>query len=151
MAGVEIKLIVRGICCLRPGVAGRSDRISVVSIVDRFLEHSRIYYFRNGGHDEVYLSSADLMQRNLDRRVELLFPVRAEPLMERIRGMLRAYLRDNARAWVLGADGRYAPRTRRGGEAPFRVQQHFADEALRAAGLEREAGTLQFRPRVKPA
>ena len=74
-AGVKIRLNVRGICCLRPGVKGASETIEVVSIVDRFLEHARIYYFRNGGDEEVYLASADWMARNLDRRVELLFPV----------------------------------------------------------------------------
>ena len=88
-AGVRIRLNVRGICCLRPGVKGVSETIEVVSIVDRFLEHSRIFHFRNGGDEEVYLSSADWMPRNLDRRIELLFPVGARPAAEGARGPRR--------------------------------------------------------------
>jgi polyphosphate kinase len=107
-AGVQIDLIVRGVCCLRPGVPGLSETIRVRSIVGRFLEHSRIYYFRNGDNEEVYLGSADLMSRNLDRRVETVFPVQAAALRERLRDeILGAYLRDTANAHLLQSDGTY--------------------------------------------
>jgi polyphosphate kinase len=107
-AGVQIDLQVRGICCLRPGIPGISETITVTSIVGRFLEHARIYYFRNGGQEEVFLGSADLMPRNLDRRVEILFPVQSLVLRETIlRDILQVHLRDNMQARRLLADGRY--------------------------------------------
>jgi len=107
-AGVDIDLIVRGICALRPGVRGVSDRIRVRSIVGRFLEHSRIYYFANGGQEEIYTGSADWMPRNLYERVEVLTPVRDELLRERVRGeILEAYLADNLKARILLKDGTY--------------------------------------------
>ncbi|NJP04415.1 MAG: polyphosphate kinase 1 [Chloroflexaceae bacterium] len=107
-AGVQVDLIIRGICCLRPGVPGLSEHIQVRSIVGRFLEHNRIYYFRNGGNDEVYLGSADMMQRNLDRRVETLFPVEEPVLVAFIRDtLLASYLQDNLRTRVLQSDGSY--------------------------------------------
>jgi polyphosphate kinase len=108
MAGVEIELQVRGICCLRPGVAGVSDNIRVTSVVGRFLEHSRIYYFRNGGEDEILLGSADIMPRNLDGRVETLFPVEDENLKIALRDeILAVHLADNAQCHQLGEDGQY--------------------------------------------
>lgn len=107
-AGVRIDLIVRGMCCLRPGVAGRSENIRVISIVGRFLEHSRIYYFRNGGSEQIYLGSADLMPRNLDRRVEVLFPVEDPNLIRRLRDqVLSMYLSDNTKARLMQASGSY--------------------------------------------
>ncbi|BDG09989.1 polyphosphate kinase 1 [Anaeromyxobacter paludicola] len=107
-AGVRVDLLVRGICCLRPGVPGVSERIRVVSIVGRFLEHSRAYWFQNGGQEEVYLGSADLMPRNLDRRVEVLFPVIDPGLVRQVRdGILETYLRDNARARQMRPDASY--------------------------------------------
>ena len=107
-AGVRVDLIVRGICCLRPGVPGVSENITVVSLVGRFLEHSRCYYFENGGDPQLYLGSADLMQRNLDRRVEVLFPVEDVTLRDYIvRDVLATYLNDNVQARRLLADGRY--------------------------------------------
>src|SRR6202045_2091728 len=107
-AGVDIDLIVRGICALRPGVRGVSDRIRVRSIVGRFLEHSRIFYFANGGQEEIYTGSADWMPRNLYERVEVLTPVRDELLRERVRGeILEAYLADNLKARILLKDGTY--------------------------------------------
>ncbi len=109
-AGVEIDLIVRGICALRPGIRGVSDRIRVRSIVGRFLEHSRIFYFANGGQEAIYLSSADWMPRNLYERVETMFPVKDPTLRDRIRHeMLDAYLADTVKARALRKDGSYVP------------------------------------------
>jgi len=107
-AGVAIDLLVRGICCLRPGLKGISETIRVVSIVGRFLEHSRVFYFENGGTPQVYLGSADVMERNLDRRVELVFPVEDPALAASIvRETLEAGLADSVRGRVLGGDGGY--------------------------------------------
>ncbi|MGZ8215886.1 polyphosphate kinase 1 [Methylomagnum sp.] len=114
MAGVEIKLIVRGICCLRPGVPGISENIEVRSIIGRFLEHSRIYAFENGGHPEVYAASADFLARNMFRRVEACFPIENKKLSDRIRDDLELYLKDDGQAWVLNSDGVYTRRTRQG-------------------------------------
>ena len=107
MAGVKIDLIVRGMCCLRPGVPGVSHNIRVRSIVDRFLEHSRVYWFANGGDDELFLASADLMERNLDRRVETGFPIESKKLQQRLKKELELYLADNSSASVLQPDGHY--------------------------------------------
>lgn len=109
-AGVRVDLIVRGICCLRPGVAGLSDTIRAVSIVGRFLEHSRIFHFANGGAAEFYLGSADWMQRNFDRRVEAVAPVERVSLHERLASLLELYLADNRQAWDLDADGHWRQR-----------------------------------------
>ncbi|HWP01727.1 MAG TPA: polyphosphate kinase 1 [Methylococcus sp.] len=106
-AGVRIHMIVRGICCLRPGIAGLSENIEVRSIIGRFLEHSRVYYFENGGEPEVYASSADFMARNMFRRVETCFPVENKKLAERIRADLDLLLRDDSQSWLLGPDGSY--------------------------------------------
>ena len=106
-AGVKIDLVVRGMCCLRPGVAGVSQNIQVRSVIGRFLEHSRIYYCLNGGEEVLYLSSADLMERNLDRRVETCFPVEGKKLILRVKKELEAYLADNTHAWILQSDGSY--------------------------------------------
>jgi len=118
-AGVEIDLIVRGICCLRPGVPGASERIRVVSIVGRFLEHSRIFYFLNGGADEYYFGSADWMPRNFDRRVETVVPVEDPSLHPRLRSLLELCLSDNRQAWDLLPDGGY--RQRHPGREPERA------------------------------
>jgi polyphosphate kinase len=109
-AGVEIDLIVRGICCLRPGIAGVSDRIRVRSIIGRFLEHSRIFSFANGGEEEFYIGSADWMPRNLERRVEVVTPVTDRPLQARLRALLDTCLDDNRQAWILASDGTYTQR-----------------------------------------
>src|SRR5438552_2256920 len=109
-AGVEIDLIVRGICCLRPGISGVSDRIRVVSIVGRFLEHSRLFYFANGGDDQFYFGSADWMPRNLDRRVEAVAPIDDVTLHPRLHSLLATCLADNRQAWDLAPDGTYTQR-----------------------------------------
>lgn len=109
-AGVSIDLIVRGICCLRPGVAGISDNIKVISIVGRFLEHSRIFYFYNNGEEEVYIGSADWMPRNLDRRVEAIIPVLNSDILIDLQEMLGIMLSDNRGAWDLQPDGQYIQR-----------------------------------------
>ncbi len=122
-AGVRIDLIVRGPCCLRPGVLGWSETIRVISVVGRFLEHSRIYYFGNGGAGEVYLGSADLMERNLDRRVEVVFPVEDPVLARHLRDViLPAYLRDTVNTRELLPDGSYRRIEPKAGEPPFDVQ-----------------------------
>jgi polyphosphate kinase len=106
-AGVIVKLIVRGVCCLRPGVPGVSDNIEVRSIIGRFLEHARVYAFANDGNQEVYAASADLMNRNMFRRVEVCFPIEYKKLHIRIMHDLELYLKDNSQAWLLKADGSY--------------------------------------------
>jgi polyphosphate kinase len=129
-AGVSTDLIVRGICSLRPGIAGVSDKIRVRSIVGRFLEHSRIYWFENGGQEEMYIGSADLMERNLDRRVETLMPVLDPDILAHLRDVvLHAYLRDTDRAMTLDSNGRYERPDSASGQ--FNAQQfllrHYSD------------------------
>src|SRR6478609_903979 len=122
-AGVEIDLTVRGMCSLRPGVPGVSENIVVRSVVGRLLEHTRIFYFENGGEDEVYISSADWMPRNLYERVEVLCPVQDPQLKQRLKSeILAAYLADNVKARFLDRNGRYMRAARRRGEAPFSAQ-----------------------------
>jgi polyphosphate kinase len=146
-ADVRILLNVRGICCLRPGVRGVSETIEVRSIVDRFLEHARVFYFRNGGHEEVYLSSADWMGRNLDRRLEMLFPVQDAALRRRLVGILETFFQDNVKARRLRPDGTYEPVPRDG--PAVRAQELFYREAVQAARSARESG-VRFRPLVRP-
>jgi polyphosphate kinase len=123
-AGVKVDLLVRGICCLRPGIRGVSDNIRVTSVVGRFLEHSRIFYFRNGGEEEIHIGSADLMPRNLNRRVELLFPILDADLRRRIRDqILGEYLSDNVKARRMNPDGSYKRVPRRNGEKEFNSQE----------------------------
>ena len=132
-AGVRVDLIVRGICTLVPGVPGMSETITAVSVLDRFLEHSRILYFANGGAEEVYLSSADWMPRNLTGRVELMFPVEQPDRRRRLVEALEAYLADNTQAHGLGSDGRYLRRTPAPGEERVRCQSVFYQRAQRRA------------------
>ena len=145
-AGVKVRLNVRGICVLRPGVTGISENIEVISIVDRFLEHARIYYFHNGGDDEVYLASADWMNRNLDKRIEIMFPVEADDQKREVLGALRAMFRDNVKARRLGADGVYKRVRRAKGDSPCRVQQFLQEEAHRTADVERDRSGTTFQP-----
>lgn len=121
-AGVKIDLIVRGMCCLRPGVPGVSHNIQVRSIIGRFLEHSRAYYFLNGGDEKLYLSSADWMERNLDRRVETCFPIEGKKLITRVKKELELYLTDNTQSWLLQADGSYVRSTPTGNQHPRNAQ-----------------------------
>jgi polyphosphate kinase len=109
-AGVQVELLVRGICCLRPGLPGTSDRIRVVSVIGRFLEHSRVWCFHNDGAPEFYLTSADWMPRNFNRRVEVAVPVEDPALHPRLLSLLETSLADNRQAWELSADGAYARR-----------------------------------------
>ncbi|MEO9226521.1 MAG: polyphosphate kinase 1, partial [Gemmatimonadaceae bacterium] len=122
-AGVEIDLIVRGICCLRPGIKGASENIRVISVIGRFLEHSRVFYFANDSDPEYYIGSADWMTRNFDRRVEAVVPVDDILLHEKLHSMLTTSLEDNREAWDLGADGVYTQRTPRGD--PVRATQEI--------------------------
>jgi polyphosphate kinase len=130
-AGIPIDLIIRGICCLRPGVPGISENIRVRSLVGRFLEHSRVYYFGNNGQEEIYLGSADMMQRNLDTRVEVLFPVESRQLRTRIvEHMLASLLKDTVNAHELQADGNYKRINPLEGEEPFDSQNWFISHPL---------------------
>jgi polyphosphate kinase len=132
-AGVKIELLVRGICCLRPGIPGVSENIEVSSIVGRFLEHSRIYYFRNGGDEEIYVGSADLMSRNLNRRVEVLFPVTDASLVKRLKNeILATYLADTVKQRRMKSDGSYV-RVTASGKRPVNSQQRLIERA-RASG-----------------
>ncbi len=136
MAGVPIDLMIRGICCLRPGVPGVSENIRVHSIVDRFLEHSRVFWWKSC--DELYLSSADWMPRNLNRRIEVAFPVLDPSLRKRItEDMLKTEFEDNTFAWALQPDGQYAPYQREG--EPTRSQSYFIDQAKQRAVGQRTA------------
>nr|MCU0493567.1 RNA degradosome polyphosphate kinase [Chloroflexaceae bacterium] len=134
-AGVQIDLVVRGMCSLRPGVPGLGETIRVRSLIGPFLEHSRIFYFNNNGKDEVYLGSADLMERNLDRRVEAVFPLEEPALKRYVRDeLLELYLRDNLRARELQSDGSYVritpPETGEVVDSQRRLQQVAVVEAV---------------------
>jgi len=145
-AGVQIDLIVRGICCLRPGVEGLSDNITVRSITGRYLEHSRIYYFFNEGYEDLYLSSADLMPRNLDRRIELLFPVEEENCRKRIMEILKIELEDTVRSHWLRSDGTYHKLDLRG-KVKLDSQIELCDLAINAAEIRKqEEDTRLFIP-----
>jgi polyphosphate kinase len=127
MAGVKIDLIIRGICCLKPGIKGLSENIHVRSIVGRFLEHTRCYYFYNEGKEEVFCASADLMERNLLKRVEECYPVENSKLKKRIIDNLNIYLQDNTQAWILHSEGNYSRLHPKDDEDPISAQQYFLE------------------------
>ena len=131
-AGVKIDLIVRGICCLKVGIPQVSENITVRSIVGNFLEHSRIFYFENAGNYEVYMGSADWMPRNLDKRVEILFPVEDASIMKEIRHILDIQLADNVKAQILQPDGTYVKIDKRGKNLVC-AQEYFCEEAMERA------------------
>jgi polyphosphate kinase len=128
-AGVEIRLFVRGICCLRPGIPGLSERIQVRAIIDRFLEHKRVFRFANGGSEEFYLSSADWMPRNFHRRVEVLVPLLDPAVRARVEDMLVTLASDNVKTWELNADGSYTKVPLPAAVPPMRSQQRFIEFA----------------------
>jgi polyphosphate kinase len=128
---VKILICVRGICALVPGVPGLSENIKVISVIDYYLEHSRIYYFANGGAEEMYLSSADLMHRNLERRVEIMFPVQDEKIRDELLDVLNAYFMDNCQARVLDSAGTWKHLSPSLDEKPFRVQKDMLSRAAR--------------------
>jgi polyphosphate kinase len=132
-AGVKIFLCVRGICTLIPGVPDLSENILVISVIDHYLEHSRICYFANGGAEELYQSSADWLPRNLERRVELLFPVQDEKIRAELRDMLNSYFQDNCQARSLLPDGTWRRLSPSAGERPFRAQRDMLSRAAREA------------------
>jgi polyphosphate kinase len=134
-AGVQIDLIIRGICCLRPGVKEVSENIRVQSIVGRFLEHSRIFYFHNRGEEEIYIGSADWMPRNLDKRVEAITPVEEPDIAKDLQEILGIMLADNRIAWDLQPDGRYIQR-RPAADCPQASSQEILMQmALQSAGI----------------
>jgi polyphosphate kinase len=148
-AGVDINLIIRGVCCLRPGIPGVSERITVRSIIGRFLEHSRIFSFYNDGDELIFLSSADWMTRNLDRRVELLFPIEEESTKEKVREILSLVLKDTVKARILNSDGSYSRIDKRGKEI-ISCQEKFHDMVLLEKNLfksdQKEIEQRTFRP-----
>jgi len=148
-AGVKVEMIIRGVCCLKAGVPGLSENISVRSIVGNFLEHSRIFYFFNDASPEVYMGSADWMPRNLDRRVEILFPVEDEILREKVIHILEVELEDNVKAHILQPDGSYEKEDKRG-KVLVNSQEQFCREAVlmakESADEEDPARSRVFKP-----
>ncbi|MCX7007281.1 MAG: RNA degradosome polyphosphate kinase, partial [Kiritimatiellaeota bacterium] len=150
-AGVQVQLNVRGICCLRPGVPGLSENISVISIIDRYLEHARIMYFHNGGEPLMFISSAYWMTRNLDRRVELLVPVEEPAASARLVSILETCLTDNVQGRSLQADGTWARLTPSGKRKAVHAQEVFfkqAKDAAKATSVRQQE--VVFEP-VRPA
>jgi polyphosphate kinase len=134
-AGVQIDLIIRGICCLRPGLPNLSDNIRVISIIGRFLEHSRIYYFYNHNQEEIYIGSADWMRRNLDRRVEVITPIKDQEIAKDLQEILGIMLADNRHAWELQPDGNYTQRCPGDNCPEANSQKTIMSMALRSAGI----------------
>jgi polyphosphate kinase len=138
-AGVQVDLLVRGMCCLRPGIKGVSDNIRVTSVVGRFLEHSRIYYFLNGGREEIYLGSADLMTRNLNHRVEVVFPVEDKSHAHYLREeVLETYLKDNTRSRLMKSNGEYVRLQPAEKQEPVDIQAWLMDQRGKMSAALRE-------------
>jgi polyphosphate kinase len=146
LAGVKIRLNIRGVCCLRPGVPGLSENIQVTSIIDRYLEHARIMHFHQGGEGAMFISSADWMPRNLDRRIELLVPVTDPGCRKKLSQILETYFLDNVVCWELGEDGQYARRQPEAGQAPYRSQQKLYERTLEETASAQMARTASFEP-----
>jgi polyphosphate kinase len=148
-AGVKVRLNIRGVCCLKPGVPGLSAHITVVSIIDRFLEHARVFCFHDGGRNLVYIASADAMPRNLDKRIELMIPVLDARNRKRLLEALDVYFSDNRKAHLLTAKGSYrkiAPRKR---EAAVRSQHKLYTQAQDAARLKEQTKPTMLEPHHK--
>ncbi|MEE1211630.1 MAG: polyphosphate kinase 1 [Treponema sp.] len=148
-AGVKVLLNVRGVCMLVPGVKGLSENIKVVSIVDRYLEHSRIFYFQNGGDDEIYLSSADWMPRNLDRRIELMFPILDEKVFEEVKEILDVYFEDNENALALSENGTWSEIPVKNDEPLLRAQEVLYKKYKRRSESSVKTPKIEFEVRRK--
>ncbi|MEP2776881.1 MAG: polyphosphate kinase 1 [Luteolibacter sp.] len=146
-AGVEIQLNVRGICCLIPGKKF-SKNIEVVSVIDRFLEHARLFYFHQGGDAQVFMASADWMTRNLEKRVELMVPIEEKTIKRRLIRMLETYFKDNQNAYQILPDGTSKPITAKKGEKPFRAQEYFYQQSKKAAKAREHERSMTFEPHV---
>jgi polyphosphate kinase len=147
-AGVEIKLNVRGICCLKPGDNRHSKNIEVISVIDRFLEHARLFYFHQGGDSQVYIASADWMTRNLEKRVELMIPIEVPALKRRLVRILDAYFQDSVQASKILPDGTSRRVVREKGKKAFRVQEHFYQQARQAAKAREHERAMTFEPHI---
>jgi polyphosphate kinase len=150
-AGVKVDLNIRGVCMLIPGVPGLSENIRVISIIDRYLEHSRIFYFANGGAEEVYLSSADWMSRNLERRVELMFPLIQEQIKTQVMEILRTYFLDTTHALSLNKDGSWTPVLPSSDLPPLRAQEVLYQAIRDRSETYKAAPRQEFIVRRRPA
>jgi polyphosphate kinase len=146
-AGVEILLNVRGICCLIPGEK-YSKNIEVISVIDRYLEHARLFYFHQGGDPLVFIASADWMTRNLEKRVELMIPIEEKTIKRRLIRILETFFKDNQNAYRILPDGTSEPVTPKKGEKPFRAQDHFYTQAKRSAKAREHERAMTFEPHV---
>ncbi|TWU65174.1 Polyphosphate kinase [Crateriforma conspicua] len=147
-AGVKVLLNIRGVCCLKPGIAGLSENIRVVSVVDRYLEHARILYFRHGGDGQLFISSADWMPRNLDRRVELLVPVLDPACREKLFDTLQTYFQDDTNAWVMQPNGQYIRTVPEDPDSAFRSQQRLYEDAVARMKASTDLSRGQFDTQV---
>ena len=147
-AGVEIKLNVRGICCLKPGDSRYSKNIEVISVIDRFLEHARLFYFHQGGDSKIYIASADWMTRNLEKRVELMIPIEETALKRRLVRILDAFFQDNTQASRLMPDGTSQRIVRTKGQKAFRAQEYFYQQARKIAKASEHERAMTFEPHV---